>query len=216
MTRLDEPALRQEIVRTAQALHRLGLSVATTGNVSQRWQDGMLITPSAIPYAALTPAQIVHVGADGAVVEAGQRPSSEWQLHLAAYRARPDRSAIVHCHSPHATMLACLHLPIPAFHYMVAIAGGRDIPCVPYADFGSAELAAFVGTGLADRDACLMAHHGQVAIGESLAAALDLAWMVEDLARVYHGALQIGEVPLLDEAQVTRAIARIHHYREAV
>ncbi|MGD9524121.1 MAG: class II aldolase/adducin family protein [Gemmatimonadales bacterium] len=216
MITTDEDAARDEIARTARALHARGLSVATTGNVSRRCGDGMLITPSGTRYDALTPDQIVLVRGDGTVVEPGQRPSSEWRFHLAAYDARPDRAAVVHCHSPHATMLACTRRAIPAFHYLVTIAGGEDIPCVRYADFGSPELATHVAAGLAERDACLLAHHGQVALGRSLAAALDLAWIVEDLARVYHGALLLGEVPLLDADQVARARERIGHYRDGI
>src|SRR5690606_34518800 len=126
-----------------------------------------------------------QVRGDGGVAVPGQRPSSEWRFHAAAYRARPDRRALVHCHSPNATTIACTGRSIPPFHYLVAAAGGADIPCVGYAPFGSEELAVLVGRALGERDACLMAHHGQVSIGVTLEEALDLACIVEDLARVY-------------------------------
>lgn len=213
MNDATERAAREEVVHTARELHRLGLSVATTGNVSRRWNGGMLITPSARRYASLTPDDVVHVPDTGQRTPDGRRPSSEWRFHLAAYRARPDRHGVVHCHSPWATIIACTGRTIPPFHYMVTSAGGADIPCVPYAGFGTAELGVAVATALADRDACLLAHHGQVAVGGSLEAALDLAWIVEDLARVYHGLLQLGEVRLLDDAAVREAEARMEAYR---
>lgn len=214
MTHLTEHEARAAVVRTAQALPRLGLSVATTGNVSARWDDGMLITPSALRYQELTPDAIVPLRGDGSVAASGQRPSSEWRIHLEAYRARPDRGAVVHCHSPHATIVACTSRAIPAFHYMVAAAGGEDIPCVGYAGFGTPELAHLVATALADRDACLMAHHGQVSLGTSLDEALDLACIVEDLARGYHGVLTLGTVELLDDAAMRDAVARMQAYRD--
>lgn len=212
MTRRTETEARQAVVQAAQALPRLGLSVATTGNVSVRWGDGMLITPSGVRYEALTADAIVRLR-DAHVVVPDQRPSSEWRFHAAAYRARPDRQAVVHCHSPHATTIACTGRSIPPFHYLVAALGGEDIPCIGYAPFGSEELAALVGGALADRDACLMAHHGQVSIGVSLEEALDLACIVEDLARVYLGLLQLGAVTLLDEAAVRDAVTRMADYR---
>jgi L-fuculose-phosphate aldolase len=156
---------------------------------------------------------IVEVGGDGAVVRDDQRPSSEWQFHLAAYRARPDRNAVVHCHSPHAMIVACTGHGIPPIHYMVAAAGGADIPCVAYAGFGTSELAHLVAGALAHRDACLMAHHGQVSLGVTLDDALDLACIVEDLARTFHGVRQLGPVALLEERAVQDAIARMREYR---
>lgn len=209
---MTETEARQAVVHAAQALPRLGLSVATTGNVSVRWEDGMLITPSGVRYEALTADAIVQLR-DAYVVIPDQRPSSEWRFHAAAYRARPDRQAVVHCHSPHATTIACTGRSIPPFHYLVAALGGADIPCIGYAPFGSEELAALVGGALAHRDACLMAHHGQVSIGVSLEEALDLACIVEELARVYLGLLQLGAVTLLDEAAVRDAVMRMADYR---
>ena len=213
MKEQSEREAREAVVHTARELHRLGLSVATTGNVSCRWNGGMLITPSARRYESLTPDDVVHVPEAGQRLPDGRHPSSEWRFHQAAYRARPDRHGVVHCHSPWATIIACAGRAIPPFHYMVTSAGGTDIPCVPYAGFGTAELAVAVATALAERDACLLAHHGQVAMGTSLETALDLAWIVEDLARVYHGLLQLGEVRLLDDAAVQEAASRMQAYR---
>ena len=172
----------------------------------------MLITPTGMAYDAMDPGDIVAVNADGSVARGQKKPSSEWQFHLAAYVARPDRHAIVHTHALHATVLACAHKPIPAFHYMVAVAGGADIPLVPYATFGSDDLAAYVAVGLKERDACLMANHGMIAIGETLSAALELAADVEVLAEQYVKVLTLGVPHILDEAEMTRVLAKFKSY----
>ena len=204
-----EHEARRGVAEAARSLHRLQLSAATTGNVSRRWNGGMLITPTALPYDAIGPDDIVHVLIDGSVPAGQCSPSSEWRLHLGAYAARPDRDAVVHCHSTHAVILACAHRTIPSFHYMVAAAGGEDVPCIPYATYGTDALARLVGGALAHRDACLMANHGQVALGRSLRTALELAWIVEDLARQYLGVLQIGEARLLDTKEMKRVAEKM-------
>lgn len=172
----------------------------------------MLITPSGMAYDATTPKDIVFVAADGSTAKATRKPSSEWRFHLAAYGARPDRHAIVHTHSLHATVLACAHRPIPAFHYMVAAAGGADIPCVPYATFGTEALSQNVVQGLTHRDACLMANHGQIAIGETLDKALELAAEVEVLAEQYYKVLTLGNPPILDAAEMVRVLDKFKGY----
>lgn len=172
----------------------------------------MLITPSGIAYDDITAADIVHVTHAGRVAVGQRKPSSEWQLHLATYAARPDCSGIVHAHSLHATVLACARKPIPAFHYMVAVAGGADIPLVPYSTFGSEELAQTVASGLAGRDACLMAHHGQIAIGPTPAAALELAAEVETLAEQYIKVLTLGSPHIIDPEEMERVIAKFGSY----
>jgi L-fuculose-phosphate aldolase len=193
---VSEKKLRRDIVDTALTMSQRGLSPGRSGNVSVRFGTGMLITPTGKVYDTLKPDDIVLVDGDGAVLGDQLRPSSEWRFHLFAYDARPDRNAIVHTHSLHATVLACVNKPIPAFHYMVAVAGGKDIPVVPYATFGTDELGRHVAKGLKDRDACLMACHGQIAIGETLAAALDLAFDVEILAEQYYKVLLLGQAGL--------------------
>ena len=112
----------------------------------------------------------------------------------------------------HATVLACAHRSIPAFHYMVAAAGGRDIPCIGYATFGTPELSQLVATGLAERDACLMANHGQIAIGADLAAALELAHAVEVLAEQYYKVLTLGKAHVLDSAEMLRVLDKFKSY----
>ena len=139
-------------------------------------------------------------------------PSSEWRFHRDIYRARRDVNAVVHTHAPFATTLACLHRGIPAFHYMVAVAGGRDIRCAPYATFGTQELSDHAVAGLAGRDACLLANHGMIAVGASLARALALAVEVETLAEMYWRALQIGEPRLLPDAEMDVVLEKFRTY----
>ncbi len=207
-----QSAARRSILEAAQAMSRMGLSPGRSGNVSCRFGDGMLITPSGLPYDSLTVDDIVFVSADGEV-PAGQRtPSSEWLFHLAAYAARPDRGGIVHTHSMHATVLACAHRPIPAFHYMVAVAGGVDIPCVPYATFGTKKLARLVAKGLRKRDACLMANHGQIAIGATPAKALKLAAEVETLAEQYFKVLCLGRPHVLHDDEMAVVLEKFKGY----
>jgi len=205
-----EGALRAGVVDTAKRMSASGLSFGRSGNVSARWGDGMLITPSGAAYDTLTPEDIVYMDADG--MPSGGKPSSEWRFHQAAYQARPDAGAVVHCHSPSATALACAHRSIPAFHYMVAAAGGTDIPLVPYATFGTPELAAQVGQALSARKACLLANHGQIAVGADLAAALELAAEVENLAGQYLEVLKLGEPHLLDDAAMAEVLEKFETY----
>jgi L-fuculose-phosphate aldolase len=205
-------ALSGAVVATAQAMSQRGLSPGRSGNISARWETGMLITPSGMAYDELTPADIVFVGADGSVAANSRKPSSEWRFHLAAYAARPDIAAIVHTHSLHATVLACAHKPIPAFHYMVAVAGGADIPCVPYATFGTEDLSRHVVAGLAARNACLMANHGAIAVAGSLTAALELAADVEVLAEQYMKVLMLGAPKLLSAAEMAAVLEKFHGY----
>jgi len=211
----SEKSLRSAIVETARAMSASGLSPGRSGNVSARISDGMLITPSGLAYEKMKPDDIVRVAADGSVAKGVRKPSTEWHFHLAAYRARPDMAALVHTHSLHATVLACAHKPIPAFHYMVAVAGGTDIPLVPYATFGTEELAAHVAEGLAMRNACLMAHHGQVALGTSLNAALELAHEVEVLAEQYLKVLSLGPPHILGEQEMAVVLEKFKSYGRA-
>lgn len=207
-----EAGLRTEVLATARAMSARGLSPGRSGNVSVRHGEGMLITPSGVPYDEMTPQDIVAVAADGMPPAGALKPSSEWRFHLASLRTRPDRHAVVHCHSPEATVLACARKPIPAFHYMVAVAGGTDIPCVPYATFGTEALANHVAQGLKDRDACLMASHGQIAIGETAAQALELAAEVENLAGQYVKVLLLGHVHILSAAEMGEVLERFRTY----
>ncbi len=212
MTLNDEAWLRQDIIDTALKMSKGGLSPGRSGNVSCRWAKGMLITPSGMAYEDILPGDIVSVASDGTPDPKAPKPSSEWQFHLAIYEARKDINAIVHCHSINATALACAHKSIPAFHYMVATAGGRDIPLTPYATFGTKKLADNVRAGLKDRQACLLANHGQIAIGSNLQSAFELAQEVETLATQYLKVLEIGEVNLLSSAEMNRVLKKFESY----
>lgn len=204
--------LRRSLIETARTMSAEGLSPGRSGNVSCRTEGGMLITPTGIPYDALGPSDIVFVDHEGAWPEDGLQPSSEWRFHLSAYGARPEAGAVVHAHSRYATALACAQKPIPAFHYMVAVAGGTDIPLAPYATFGTPELAAHVAAALEDRKACLLANHGQIATGRTLPEALDLAREVETLAAQYVAVLQLGPAKMLDRAEMARVLERFAGY----
>ncbi|MXN65636.1 class II aldolase [Stappia sp. GBMRC 2046] len=207
----EELALRREVIETARALPREGLTKGTSGNVSAKWQDGFLITPSGVPYDALSEDMIVPMDLEG-----GYRgdflPSSEWRMHLDIYRANAAAGAVVHCHSPRATALSCLRRPIPAFHYMVAVAGGDVIECADYATFGTAELSQKMVAALGERRACLLANHGQIAFGPSLAKALWLAGEVEALADQYISALTAGEPALLPAAEMAKVLKKFASY----
>lgn len=196
-------------------MNALGINRGKSGNVSARFHDaafdGFLITPSGLPYAETTPADIVAMTLEGETRDA-RLPSSEWRFHRDIYCARPDANAVVHTHAPFATTLACLGRGIPAFHYMIAVAGGSDIRCAPYATFGSQALSDHALAALAGRKACLLAHHGMIAIGASLDAAIALAVEVETLAEIYWRAIQISEPPLLSEAEMNVVIEKFRTY----
>lgn len=202
---------RQALIAAACALEDCGLLRGTEGNLSIRCGDGMLITPSGMRYGSLAPEDLVVVGFDGAAT-GKRKPSSEWRFHLEIYRRQQEATAVVHAHPVFATALACLGRGIPSFHYEVALAGAADIPCAPYATFGTGELATNVADALADRRACLVANHGLVAWGRSLDAAAALASKVEHLAETYHRCLQLGEPVLLDDAEMARVLERARDY----
>jgi len=207
-----DPALRQQLVAVARRMNASGINQGTSGNLSVRIAGGMLITPSSLPYDQMQPEDLVALdlagqplpGASGAV---SRRPSSEWRLHADILASRPEIEAVLHCHSIHATALACHGRDIPPFHYMTAVAGGDSIRCAPYATFGTAELSQRAVEALGDRLACLLAQHGQVALGRSLDQALRIAIEVETLAQMYLQALQLGEPSLLSAEQM----AAVHH-----
>lgn len=207
----NDLAKRQSIIDACMRMNQLGINQGTSGNISLRHEDGMLITPTSTPYEAMQPEQIVFMKLDGAL-DARQRPSSEWRFHRDILKGRPEVNAVVHAHPPYSTILAIMGLQIPPVHYMIACAGGDTIRCAPYATFGTQQLSQHAVTALEDRSACLLAHHGMIAIGPSLARAMWLAVEVETLARQYHGCLQIGTPPLLSKAEIENVRARIAGY----
>ena len=200
--------LREQLVDCARRMQASGINQGTSGNLSVRIPGGMLITPSSLPYEQMQPTDLVALDLQGEPLfipadgRPQRRPSSEWRLHADVLASRPEVQAVLHCHSIHATALACHGRDIPPFHYMTAVAGGHDIRCAPYATFGTQELSDGVVQALEGRLACLMAQHGQVAVGPTLDKALALAVEVETLARIYLQALALGEPPLLSAEQM--------------
>lgn len=208
MSAPDEAALRAEIVRVAQAMDRAGFCPSKSGNVSARWGEGFVVTPSGLPYAETEPGDLVALTLAGEPVSGARKPSSEWPFHAAIYRARPEVRAIVHNHSPRATALSCARRGIPAFHYMIALAGGADIRCADYATFGTPALAENAVRALEDRKAVLLANHGVIAVGATLAGALTIAAEIENLAGQYLDLLAAGLDPVVlgaDEMERVRA-----------
>ena len=204
--------LRDELIATAHRMSELGLAPGTTGNVSVRTARGFVVTPSGMAYDQLRGDDAVAIDLDG-TIRPGQRvPSTEWRLHRDILAARPDVHAIVHTHSLFCTSVSCLRRPIPAIHYMIVLAGSDEIPCADYATFGTAELAASVVRALGRGRACLMANHGMVALGDSLAAALRLAADVETLAAQYWHAAQLGQPHVLPRDELDRVRAQLASY----
>lgn len=203
----------EPLIAVAQRLDALGFMPSKSGNVSARIEGGFRITPSGLPYAALSGEALVDVALDGTVLAGTRRPSSEWRLHADIYAARAEVLAIVHTHSPRATALSCARRGLPAFHYMIALGGGDDIPCSAYATFGTQDLALAAVVALEGRRACLLANHGVVALGTTLAAAETLARDVENLAGEYLDLLAAGLEPvLLTPAEMLAVTAQFGGY----
>ena len=216
--RFDDQALRQQLVTVARRMNGTGLNQGTSGNLSVRIEEGILVTPSSLPYEQMEVGDLVAMDLSGQPLKEKQRrPSSEWRLHADVLSCRPEAMAVLHCHPIHATALACHDRGIPAFHYMVAVAGGDEIRCAPYATFGTKELSDNVVNALAQRNACLLARHGMVTLGKDLESALRVAVEVETLARMYLQALQLGEPPLLSMQQMQAVHAQFRglHYGQA-
>ncbi len=192
-------------------MNACGINRGKSGNVSARWQDGFLITPSGLAYEKTQPRHLVFVDATG-TAHGVLAPSSEWRFHHDIYRTRRDCGAVVHAHASFATTLACLQREVPAFHYMVAVAGGDSIRCAPYATFGTQALSDHALAALEERRACLLANHGMIALGADLDAALALAVEVESLCEQYWRTLQIGMPHLLDAAEMSRVIEKFKSY----
>lgn len=203
---------RAMVIAACRELTRRGLTHGASGNVSVR-EDArrFFVSPSGMDYELLQADDVPLIDLDGRWF--GRRlPSSEWRFHRDIYRSRPDVGAIVHTHSPHATALACTGRGIPAFHYMVAVAGGHDIRCAPYTTFGTQELSDVALGALRERQACLLANHGVIATGADLPSAILLAGEVENLARQYGAALSLGEVRILDDAEMRRVVEKFRTY----
>lgn len=206
-----ERALRAQMVAAARRLDLLGLNRGSSGNIGLRCARGFLVTPSGVPPEALRPAAMIPMSMDGTPLGAGV-PSSEWRIHRDIFAARPDVGAVVHTHSTFATTLATFAMEIPPFHYMIAVAGGDTIRCAPYALFGTQALSDFVLAALKDRRACLLANHGLVAVGQTLAKASSLVVEVESLCEQYWRALQIGTPHILTKKDMAAVLERFKTY----
>jgi L-fuculose-phosphate aldolase len=208
MTGID---LREAIVSAARAMGTLGLNRGAAGNLSARWNEGFLVTPTGLPYDEMQPGDVVPMAMDGSW-HCARKPSSEWRFHRDLYAARPEAGAVVHAHAPFATALACLRADIPPFHYMIARFGGSTVRCAAYATFGTQELSDAALAALDDRCACLLANHGLLVFGRDLRHALDLAVEFESLCEQYWRALQIGRPVLLSDAEMDVVLEKFRTY----
>ncbi len=191
-----------------------GLNQGTSGNISVRFEDRMLITPSAIPYEELKPEMIASMPLEGAygTWDGMHKPSSEWRFHLDILKSRPDAHAVVHTHSTYATVIAIARKEIPAIHYMIAAFGGHTIRCAPYARYGTKALSDYAIEALKNRNGCLLANHGMITVGPSLKKTMWLAVELETLAKQYHLSLSIGEPTILSQAEIEETIAAFGTY----
>jgi L-fuculose-phosphate aldolase len=205
--------LRQAVIDACRTMTANGLNQGTSGNVSVRTGEAMLITPSATPYDTMTPEMIAEMQLQGDGSWSGPlKPSSEWRFHLDILKERPEIGAVVHAHPPFCTTLAVARRSIPACHYMVAAFGGTDVRCSGYATFGTAELSATALEALEGRTACLLANHGMIALGETLANALWRAGELEAIARQYWQSLLIGGPVILSDAAIAETLERFGSY----
>jgi len=211
---MDPIRLCNELINTVRSFHGSGLSTGTSGNASVRSEAGFIITPTGVDYDDLHGDSLVEMDLNGTVVNGALKPSSEWRFHRAIYASRPEVNAVVHVHSPYATGIACTRKGIPAFHYMIALAGGDCIRCAEYATFGTEALSDNALAALRDRKACLLANHGQIAVGGDLQQALTLAEAVENLAQQYWISTVFGEPELLDADEMRVNLEKFRHYGE--
>lgn len=203
----DEKKLRGHMIETCLKMNAHGINQGTSGNLSVRYGDGFLITPSSTPYDQISPEDIVQMDWDGTYL--GPRPSSEWRFHRDILKTRVDVDVVLHCHSTFATAVACHHRDIPAFHYIVGLMGGNTLRCAPYATFGTQELSNAAIDALEGRMACLLAQHGQISLGKNVEGALAMAIEVESLAKIYINACALGEPPVLSDNEMDRVLEQM-------
>ena len=190
------------------------LSTLRSGNVSLRYKNGFLITPSGVKYSSLKVDDIVFVSLDGKFDETKNKPSSEWRFHKDIYSSKNEANAIVHAHSTYATAVSAHNKDVPAFHYMVALAGGNDLKCAKYATFGTQELSDNIINALKNRKACLMSNHGQVAFGDNLEQAFELAQEVENICHQYINTIKIGEPKILSSSEMDVILEKVKNYKK--
>ena len=203
----DKLNICKEIIRTCVEMESRGINQGTSGNLSIKYKNGFLITPSSVPYTEMKPEDIVEMNWNGEFV--GKQPSSEWRFHRDILKNRNDINVVLHCHSINATSLSCHNKDIPAFHYIVGLAGGNNIRCAKYATFGSQELADNALIAIKDRLACLLGHHGMICIGKTFKQALMLGCEVEAMAKMYIKALSIGVTEILSKEEMDIVVKRM-------
>ena len=204
----------EQIIKYANMLNSEKLSTLRSGNVSLRYKNGFLITPSGVKYSLLKVDDIVFVSLDGKFDETKKKPSSEWRFHKDIYSSKNEANAIVHAHSTYATAVSAHNKDVPAFHYMVALAGGNDLKCAKYATFGTQELSDNIINALKNRKACLMSNHGQVAFGDNLEQAFELAQEVENICHQYINAIKIGEPKILSSSEMDVILEKVKNYKK--
>ena len=205
--------LRSEVIKYAKMLNTKKLSALRSGNISARHKDGFLITPTGAKYSSLKSKDIVFVSLQGTFDKKKGIPSSEWRFHQDIYLSKNEAKAIVHAHSNYATAISTHGKSIPAFHYMVAMAGGNDIKCAKYATYGTRELSKNIITALKQRNACLIGNHGQIAFSGNLSKAFELAEEVENLSNQYIKALKIGKPKILSSKEMSKVLSKAKNYK---
>ena len=206
--------IKNEIIKHAKMLNSRKLSALRSGNISIRYNDGFFITPSGKKYLSLKSSDIVFVNFDGSFNEKNRIPSSEWKFHQDIYLKKKDAKAIVHSHSTHATAISSHGKGIPAFHYMVAMAGGFDIKCAKYATFGTRALSKNILFALKNRKACLISNHGQIAFAQTLPKAFELAEEVENLSLQYINSLKLGMPKILSKKEMNKVLSKAKNYKK--
>jgi L-fuculose-phosphate aldolase len=206
--------LRSEIIKYSKMLNSKKLSALRSGNISVRYKDGFFITPSGKKYSSLKKKDIVFVSLDGTFDRKKGIPSSEWRFHQDIYLNKKHAKAIVHAHSSCATAISSHGKSIPAFHYMIAMAGGNDIKCAKYATYGTRELSKNILKVLKNRLACLIGNHGQIAFSENLSKAFELAEEVENLSHQYINALKIGKPKILSSNEIKKVLGKAKNYKK--
>ena len=210
--------LKSKIIKYSKKLNSTNLSALRSGNISVRTKekdvDGFYITPSGMKYSTLKIKDIVFVSLKGIFDKKKSKPSSEWRFHQDIYVNKKEAKAIVHAHSTCATAVSSHQKNIPAFHYMVAVAGGEDLKCTKYATFGTKELSRNILKALKNRSACLIANHGQVAFGNSLEKTFELAQEIENICHQYINALRIGIPKILSKKEMKIVLGKFKNYKK--
>ena len=205
--------LKSEIIKFSKMLNSKKLSALRSGNISIRYKDGFLITPSGKKYSSLKNKDIVFVNLKGEYEKKKEKPSSEWKFHQDIYLNKKEANAIVHAHSTNATAISVHNKVIPAFHYMVALAGGEDIKCAKYATYGTRQISKNILIALKNRKACLISNHGQIVFDENLPKAFELAEEVENLSLQYITALKIGRPKILSKKEMNKVLVKSKNYK---